>query len=112
MRIYLSIWHYVVTVAMIVFFLFCGIIWMYSAQQVPQIETLSAQELEQLVSVDINDGWVSRDGAWYYYQNGEMLKNQWIQNIYYVGGDGAMLRNTVTPDGYTVDEDGIYVSGQ
>ena len=37
-----------------------------------------------------------------------MQKNKWIGN-YYVGVDGTMLKNTITPDGYYVGADGKYV---
>ena len=45
-----------------------------------------------------------------------MYASSWIESAseagawYYVGADGAMLTNTVTPDGYTVDADGVWRS--
>lgn len=52
-------------------------------------------------------------GDWYFFRgNGAMAKNAWIEwkgEYYYVGRDGAMLTNTVTPDGYTVDRNGVWV---
>ena len=75
-------------------------------------------------------GWKKISGEWYYFQNdgymvtgwqyigglwyvftgsGEMLHDTWYQNTYYLGSDGAMLTNTVTPDGWIVDENGVCV---
>jgi len=53
------------------------------------------------------------NGAWYYFKPsiGYMMKNCWIEdggNWYYLGADGALLTNTTTPDGYPVDENGIW----
>lgn len=53
--------------------------------------------------------WQETDGRWYYYDHlGYIVKNSWIDN-YYVGADGAMLVDTMTPDGYYVDKDGLWV---
>ncbi|SDZ96217.1 glucan-binding repeat-containing protein [Oribacterium sp. KHPX15] len=52
-------------------------------------------------------GWQDINGKRYYFdESGAMLKNQWIDDTFYVGADGAMLVDTVTPDGITVDKDG------
>ena len=40
------------------------------------------------------DGWEKVLGLWYYYQNGQELKSQWVKDgkwWYYLGADGAML---------------------
>ena len=40
-----------------------------------------------------------------------MAANQWLKGWfcwYYAGPDGAMLTNTVTPDGYELDDTGAY----
>lgn len=60
-------------------------------------------------------GWVgTSDGKWYFFEDrkimdeGKMIYG-WrsIQGAwYYFGIDGAMLTNTITPDGYTVGADG------
>lgn len=53
--------------------------------------------------------WVDYDGKTFYVnKSGEILKNQWIGD-YYVGNDGNVLKNTVTPDGYKVGSDGRYI---
>ena len=36
--------------------------------------------------------WVETDGQWFY-----------------LGADGVMMKNTVTPDGYTLDASGVWV---
>ncbi len=51
-------------------------------------------------------GWKKVGNNWYYFaDSGAMAKNRWVGN-YYLGSDGAMLRSTVTPDGYRVDANG------
>ena len=48
-------------------------------------------------------GWVSIDGKWYYFNpvssNGEAGKKPL----------GELYQNTVTPDGFTVDENGVWI---
>jgi len=47
------------------------------------------------------------DGKWYYFNSdGLMVKLAWIDGKYYVGEDGAMLTNSITPDGYRVNSRG------
>lgn len=44
--------------------------------------------------------------------DGTYLTNQWHQSDslwYYLGADGYMLTSTTTPDGYTVNADGVWV---
>lgn len=54
------------------------------------------------------------NGAWYYFRphNGTMARNRWVEDggsWYYLGDDGVLLTNTTTPDGYKVDENGIWI---
>ena len=50
--------------------------------------------------------WQYIGGAWYCFDgSGYMLHDVWAGN-YYLGSSGAMLVNTVTPDGYRVGADG------
>lgn len=53
------------------------------------------------------------NSSWYYFkQSGSMARNYWVQSSgvwYYLGGDGMMLKNTTTPDGYRVNESGVWV---
>lgn len=60
------------------------------------------------------NGWYLINDKWYYFQSwGGIAKSQWLYGLdkkwYYVGGDGAMLANTHTPDGYYVDANGVWV---
>lgn len=53
-------------------------------------------------------------GWWIENPDGTYLTNQWYQSPtsslwYYMGADGYMLTNTTTPDGYTVNADGVWV---
>jgi len=50
--------------------------------------------------------WKMIGDKWYYFDTkGHMLSNQWVGD-YYLGNDGYMLKNTVTPDNYVVGSDG------
>ena len=52
------------------------------------------------------NAWKMVGDKWYYFDTkGHMLSNQWVGD-YYVGKDGDMLKNTVTPDNYVVGSDG------
>ncbi len=51
--------------------------------------------------------WEQKDGQWYYHDGqGDMLKDTWVGN-YYVGADGAMLTDTLTPEGYWLGGNGL-----
>ncbi len=83
--------------------------------------------------INLKDKWVKQDGFFYAYDkngdpvvddwvtetdengveqkyyfdiDGKLVVNSWIDGEYYVGSDGAMLRDSDTPDGAHVDEDG------
>ena len=50
--------------------------------------------------------WKMIGDKWYYFDtNGHMLHDQWVGD-YYVGKNGDMLKNAVTPDNYVVGSDG------
>jgi len=58
-------------------------------------------------------GWFQdSQGAWYYIEPaGSRAKSCWILDggdWYYLGADGKLLQNTITPDGYQVNENGIW----
>lgn len=78
-------------------------------------ETLRIKDHYYTFSADgrMVTGWQNGDGYWRYYRSeGSMRTNVWIQSgglWYYVGETGVMLTNTVTPDGYTVNEEGVWV---
>ena len=53
-----------------------------------------------------SDSWKNINKKWYYFDdNGYMVENSWVEN-YYLGSDGAMLVNTITPDGHYVLDNG------
>lgn len=52
-------------------------------------------------------------GWWVQSDDGTYLTNQWYQSpesglYYYLGADGYMLVNAITPDGYQVDANGVW----
>ena len=61
-------------------------------------------------------GWQELGGKWYYFSisTGALRRSAWIPSAvsakrwYYLGTDGAMLTDTVTPDGYRVDGNGAW----
>lgn len=59
--------------------------------------------------------WASDSKGWWIQNaDGTYLTNSWYQSPesglwYYMGTDGYMLTNTTTPDGYTVNTDGVWV---
>lgn len=84
-------------------------------------------------TINLRDKWVKQDGFFYAYDkngdpvvddwvtetdengveqkyyfdvDGRLVVDSWIDGEYYVGSDGAMLKDTATPDGARVDEDG------
>lgn len=57
-------------------------------------------------------GWVDIQNKWYYLNNDGSMAVGWIKiadNWYYLNADGKMAANTMTPDGYKVDEDGVWI---
>ena len=60
-------------------------------------------------------GWrQDTSGSWYFMEDsGAMNSSGWLKYNglwYYLGSDGKMLTNTTTPDGYTLNGDGVWVS--
>jgi hypothetical protein len=52
-------------------------------------------------------------GKWYYFDNEGYMKKGWIlwnAKWYYLGENGDMLLDTITPDGYRLDKDGVYIA--
>lgn len=79
-------------------------------------EAFLASPVSTAQPVDKGAGyWASNDkGWWIQYNDGSYLTNAWYQSPasglwYYMGADGYMLTNTTTPDGYTVNADGVWV---
>lgn len=61
----------------------------------------------------VENNWVLSGGQWYYLKSGgAMAAGQWVtwkEKSYYLNQDGTMAMNAVTPDGYWVDENGVWV---
>ncbi|MCQ5144332.1 hypothetical protein [Enterocloster bolteae] len=59
--------------------------------------------------------WIQSTAGWKVQaDDGSYLTNQWYQSpesglFYYMGADGYMMVNTVTPDGYYVNAKGVWV---
>ena len=59
----------------------------------------------------LKNKWKKANGALRYFgKNGRMAVNTWVNNTYYVGETGKILRSFITPDGYLVNEKGKKVS--
>lgn len=61
-----------------------------------------------------HQSWLESGDDWYYFDNEfHMVKDNWIQSEsglwYYMSKDGTMLTDAYTPDGYYVDESGVWV---
>ena len=108
MKNYLNIGHLLIVVLLIGFIGYSLVVLNQKGMEVPTAETLSSQELFA-DAASLENGWQNESGQWYYYQGGKKLKDQWIDSIYYVGSDGAMLVDTITPDGYQVGSDGAWI---
>lgn len=55
----------------------------------------------------LKNTWKTTKGKKYYYgSDGVMVTNAWVNKTCYVDTNGEILKNTVTPDGYLVGEDG------
>lgn len=67
------------------------------------------------VSCELPCEWFLVDGKWYYADqfNRYILTNKWVKDSqgydYYLGGDGSMLVDCQTPDGYYVGTDGRWI---
>ena len=56
------------------------------------------------------NGWIKEGSAWYYYENGELVRNKWISGKYWLGADGRMATNAWVDNGrYYVDGSGAWV---
>lgn len=61
----------------------------------------------------VTNNWHSIDGIWYYFRpSGGLAKSRWVQTggyWYYVDENGSLVTNSTTPDGFTVDGNGVWV---
>ena len=78
-------------------------------REVQEAGTRMSWEVYQYTTGDVpKSEWRQIDDYWYYFnESGYMVTDQWIDR-YYVGSDGKMLTDTITPDGYYVDETGAW----
>ena len=67
----------------------------------------NAKKPEAPKPVEKKQGWKKEGNAWYYYDNGEVARNKWIGDTYWVGKDGKMVTdNWVDNDRFYVDKSG------
>lgn len=55
------------------------------------------------------NAWEEIDGKWYIFDENGYMRTGWVDwngEAYYCDNSGAMLKNTMTPDGYILDYDG------
>lgn len=63
----------------------------------------------------VRNDWLYHQKAdkWYHFDsNGVMQSNSWISSDnkwYYLNSDGTLAKNTTTPDGYKVGNDGVWI---
>jgi hypothetical protein len=58
---------------------------------------------------ELTTGWKLINNKWYFMNNNGIMQRGWVQtngNWYYLLNDGEMAVNTVTPDGYKIDQNG------
>lgn len=56
-------------------------------------------------------GWITYKDCWYYLKDNGAMKTGWQEingKWYYLEPDGKMAANTVTPDGYRLDRNGVW----
>ena len=57
-------------------------------------------------------GWIKKEDGWHYYLEDQNPAFGWIEidgKFYYLQGDGRMMTDGITPDGYYVDQNGKWV---
>ena len=73
----------------------------------------SAYEKLNAAKAKVTEGWVQDSTGWWWRNADESYPmNTWQEigsKYYYFDGNGYMLSNTITPDGYTVGSDGVWI---
>ena len=57
--------------------------------------------------------WLENKGKWYFFDQEGYMKKGWVlwkEKWYYLSENGDMLVDTMTPDGFKVDKDGVYLT--
>ena len=82
----------------------------------PKLELLNIDSKEYWFDASgyMVTGWLQDiSGDWFYFNDtGSMRKSAWLEyksEWYYMSGSGAMLKSAVTPDGYRVNSEGVWV---
>ncbi len=73
----------------------------------------SMDNINENIQMDIHSGWRFHNNSWFFYDTNGQMKTGWIcpDSItwYYLSDSGSLLMNTVTPDGYRVNESGAWM---
>lgn len=61
----------------------------------------------------VSNDWYQIDGIWYFFRpSGGLAKSRWVETNgmwYYVDENGSLFTGGTTPDGYRVDENGVWI---
>ena len=69
----------------------------------------NAKKPEAPKPVEKKQGWVKEGNAWYYFENGTVVRNKWIGSTYWVGADGKMATSSWVDNGrYYVGPNGVW----
>jgi hypothetical protein len=78
------------------------------------IQTKDGQEI-YVDNGELTNGWKLINNKWYFMNNKGIMQKGWVQsnnNWYYLYDNGEMAINTITPDGYKVDQSGKWDLGK
>ena len=59
--------------------------------------------------------WVKDSGSWYHFDNAGYMQKGWVKvgdYWYYLDANGCMWFSTTTPDGYYVNQDGVWTGAR
>lgn len=61
----------------------------------------------------VSNDWYQIGGIWYFFRpSGGLAKSRWVETNgkwYYVDGNGSLFTGGTTPDGYRVDQNGVWI---
>lgn len=60
----------------------------------------------------ISNNWSLQNGKWFFFSSDGSMKTGWLQwngLWYYMNPDGTMAVNIITPDGYNINGDGVWI---